>query len=99
MRISDWSSDVCSSDLFRGAAQAVDKAPVVCRVRNLEKSISIHGIDDILAHAAGAVPLAGHQITDRPGFFRGHAFERVQGRELLQQVVTSSLRERWSPKV
>src|SRR3546814_7376899 len=36
MRISDWSSDVCSSDLRRGARTA--KAPVLCKGRGLART-------------------------------------------------------------
>src|SRR3546814_6074986 len=41
MRISDWSSDVCSSDLSAGAAASIDSAAVSPRLANLWRSCSM----------------------------------------------------------
>src|SRR3546814_19520221 len=49
MRISDWSSDVCSSDLTRGTAQAVE----LRRISAFAKA----------AHRAGFKVHAGHGLT------------------------------------
>src|SRR3546814_795269 len=75
MRISDWSSDVCSSDLFddRGHGQAVKRAAVVAGDH----------------HVLGDVDQATGQVTGVRGLQRGirEALSGAVGRdEVLQDV-------------
>src|SRR3546814_6629167 len=51
MRISDWSSDVCSSDLLRVASQEIT-APIARVTRSVTGSLS--GIDDSVGAYVGA---------------------------------------------
>src|SRR3546814_15588736 len=60
MRISDWSSDVCSSDLIEGfrpgVAERLGVGPDVCLERNprlIYGRITGHGQDGTLAQRAG----------------------------------------------
>src|SRR3546814_4079703 len=48
MRISDWSSDVCSSDLVQRLVHRIDKTPVVFRILGA----------DLFHRRAGAVQIA-----------------------------------------
>src|SRR3546814_939959 len=81
MRISDWSSDVCSSDLLDGAAPAADHR-VVEAVRG-----SVHGVV-----GSGSQIVCSH--VDSVGrVFNGHrSEERRVGKECV-----STCRSRWSP--
>src|SRR3546814_3993993 len=64
MRISDWSSDVCSSDLARLCGQWVEGPLAVARGRRL---------------AAGVLSCAGGAGLIAPGRSRSHCFFRVGG--------------------
>src|SRR3546814_12881221 len=95
MRISDWSSDVCSSDLLRilfgedlaGDAEGVDRRGCAA------------GIDDI-GHIAFAIALGGGE--DRAGCSPEDARrvvtieERSEERRVGKECV-STCRSRWSP--
>src|SRR3546814_3527970 len=84
MRISDWSSDVCSSDLFRNTpAKAAGRCPVEF-VKHDDNSRACNG---------------GKQISHMPGRKRrgalaphGRSEERRVGKECV-----STCRSRWSP--
>src|SRR3546814_16423348 len=95
MRISDWSSDVCSSDLFgegafgdrTGEAEAVEHGRVQL-------------VDDFAQVAVGA----GHQVADRAqalehGRVAGGEFDDAQARSEERRVgkeCVSTCRSRWS---
>src|SRR3546814_6127874 len=75
MRISDWSSDVCSSDLVRGRSARAG----VCEARDLDR-IADHlhragnGIVDVDDHVAGGGLRVVHRladVVDRAGRYAG----------------------------
>src|SRR3546814_10882707 len=76
MRISDWSSDVCSSDLdlFRKPATAVDAGELSAEERNKAEILKMEKvrqrIDAIVGDAATAEALKPyyHYFCKRPGF-------------------------------
>src|SRR3546814_3863768 len=86
MRISDWSSDVCSSDLVKVSACAV------CRT-------DLHVVDGDLPNPVLPV-IPGHEIVGRidalgegvEGLQLGRSEERRVGKECV-----STCRSRWSP--
>src|SRR3546814_2314303 len=97
MRISDWSSDVCSSDLAKVMPGAVEADPLD---RFFRQGVVVH-LD--AAHAAHA--LAQHVVVDdqalqaeaqqrgvHPGGFIDRSEERRVGKECV-----STCRSRWSP--
>src|SRR3546814_16641232 len=71
MRISDWSSDVCSSDLMRVAAQLLGRALFRCRLGGGGGRAGQHfGVDELVAGGAerlGCLALA-EAVDDAPGF-------------------------------
>src|SRR3546814_10051758 len=85
MRISDWSSDVCSSDLFEAAVHQFKDAPNVIDVRNIGL---VAGIE--MAPRAGA-----------PGARAAEAFQKCFDRSEERRVGkdgVSTCRSRWSPE-
>src|SRR3546814_15826792 len=103
MRISDWSSDVCSSDLFVGIAAVRLEA---ARLQHVDAGAQRLGLDrarrELEPTAGGAVGLRQYQrdVVARlqqgdqrhPGKFRGRSDERRVGKECV-----STCRSRWSP--
>src|SRR3546814_9298015 len=83
MRISDWSSDVCSSDLNLGGQYAV--APLVRAAGNTSVGRSVA---DLLANAGTG---AGNAVRG----VRGQA-PRSEERRVGKECV-STCRSRWSP--
>src|SRR3546814_19718911 len=99
MRISDWSSDVCSSDLFLLA----DEAPEVEAGAAYQQTGHVEaGHVDQVAHRGAAVQAGGEgnlaaatdrraiEQPDEPGRVRSE--ERRVGKECV-----STCRSRWSP--
>src|SRR3546814_1803687 len=90
MRISDWSSDVCSSDL-KGAEEISKGAGTItiCPARNYE---------------AAMVPKIGfsslcegiREMSKMPVLFIGHGSPRSEERRVGKECV-STCRSRWSP--
>src|SRR3546814_12990689 len=108
MRISDWSSDVCSSDLFRAQNEAVDAAfPQL--VDTL--TIALDAPDALAAEAAAgrlAAALAAQPAVAQSVFLpQGGPFFRQNGLLYLSAVrseerrvgkaCVSTCRSRWSP--
>src|SRR3546814_6876858 len=62
MRISDWSSDVCSSDLRNGVAEEVEALAVLVRPGRADlgpvRILAVAG--DAIEHEGGAVGFGGH---------------------------------------
>src|SRR3546814_12982571 len=97
MRISDWSSDVCSSDLFARTAQHT--APL-----HLDHHRVPASVDELLMHLSGLdrplqpQGLAGKGrfvlfVTHRkPSFIQNRSEERRVGKECV-----STCRSRWYP--
>src|SRR3546814_12324376 len=95
MRISDWSSDVCSSDLIRAFGR-----PDHLRSRDdagLEIGIGqIERIAGARVDRFGDLRLARPQHRLVPGAPR-HAGERSEARRVGKECV-STIRSRWSPE-
>src|SRR3546814_21052555 len=92
MRISDWSSDVCSSDLRRIAAELAARDPSrAARYRdNAEAAATAIGeLDTELAQALAAV-------ADRPYVVFHDDYPRSPERRVGKACV-STCRSRWSP--
>src|SRR3546814_17543801 len=106
MRISDWSSDVCSSDLFdpkSGRTSTASADRIIAFVR--EKGLTIDWILETHAHAdhlsaaphlkaslGGRVGIGAH-ITEVQRIFKEiRSEERRVGKECV-----STVRSRWSP--
>src|SRR3546814_1046106 len=84
MRISDWSSDVCSSDLATGGENQADLrvlAPGIDRLPDLVEEAAVR------THAVGVV---GMQCTDQGGLAH-RSEERRVGKECV-----STCSSRWS---
>src|SRR3546814_6896693 len=82
MRISDWSSDVCSSDLFPVAPQ-VDHGPALCRC--LVESL-VEGAD-VAFPVIGELPLR-IRVMNKEGKARAVAIGRASRRERECQYVS-----------
>src|SRR3546814_9806694 len=82
MRISDWSSDVCSSDLRRGQRQALAATPAQIGIAAGDP----HRLGDLLSRI---VEKSAHRRNDR-------AVERSEERRVGKECV-STCRSRWSP--
>src|SRR3546814_8133406 len=97
MRISDWSSDVCSSDLFLGHLPAL-KADLTA-LENLDFLCGIHGRrrGQLPGNALGMVGLAGYEDSlarqlDRKSVVQGKSVSvRVDlvGRRIIKQTKIS----------
>src|SRR3546814_4724567 len=91
MRISDWSSDVCSSDL---QAETADPPVILARVFSRAvptcRSCEPHVLfEDTSADAGGRAPCDGDAGAGADG---GRSEERRVGKECV-----STCRSRWSP--
>src|SRR3546814_16864606 len=98
MRISDWSSDVCSSDLLetfhlllahRGVVDVEDLDRLI-----LSGTVPVHANDDLLAAVDARLAPRGGPLDPqlRPAGFDGRSEERRVGKERV-----STCRSRWSP--
>src|SRR3546814_4715342 len=91
MRISDWSSDVCSSDLVQiprdGAGAALRADPADCAV--LPVGTSVESAMTLLQEAAG-----DEHLREMP--FVVYTPERSEERRVGKECV-STCRSRWSP--
>src|SRR3546814_7648738 len=92
MRISDWSSDVCSSDLGRmeGEAEVLQQRVHLLAVqrRGVEPQERVRGEED-----EGEEPDPDHALhRQHPGPQRRRSEERRVGKECV-----STCRSRWSP--
>src|SRR3546814_16660184 len=96
MRISDWSSDVCSSDLFGAADGVCDQPP---------RRRDPRGIDPVLRHHLHRLAQAPHATEHRHRRRRGRvsAADRLGGGDraghAAAQIGSASLRERVCPYV
>src|SRR3546814_13419977 len=97
MRISDWSSDVCSSDLFGLSAEVAQKILAFVQVRSTSLRDALDKLD-----ALGAGPEAMEQGRNELKEVLGliHAFgvpeTRSEERRVGKECV-STCRSRWSP--
>src|SRR3546814_13921085 len=90
MRISDWSSDVCSSDL--------PTWPTLCCGRPYHRPAT--NIQAILfpwrQSSGGAMAVSGCDIDDAAGLLFGGPLQRSEERRVGKECV-STCRSRWSP--
>src|SRR3546814_19725281 len=98
MRISDWSSDVCSSDQIRIAGQPLLRReqgrPAVQQIRVLLRGLPFGGgAGDALAHAQVVATFLDPAPEARPGPQQGRSEERRGGKECV-----SKGRSRWTPE-
>src|SRR3546814_13652282 len=106
MRISDWSSDVCSSDLRSKIDHRKDKIVLSCEMlRHCFRSLCLGGQVNIAVrqidgrafkHAVSpqCIPLFARQYLIGEQF--GHAQARSEERRVGKECV-SKFRSRWSP--
>src|SRR3546814_13641756 len=108
MRISDWSSDVCSSDLRVAIAKSHDRMgrPLPSwqgchRVRTDELFLLNPAPDSLDGRYFGALPAAGligtaHPILTRDALDQPLRWRRSEERRVGKECV-STCRSRWSP--
>src|SRR3546814_4127348 len=84
MRISDWSSDVCSSDLFRQLRPGI--------VLELAHALAIGIAQCRLAAIHPQAAIVHHQRTRRAVSGRSRSEERRVGKECVSTCIS-----RWSP--
>src|SRR3546814_11110114 len=99
MRISDWSSDVCSSDLQPGAALPRRHIGFGDRVARLRQPDSVVGDDDADDIAGAYIELRVDRArTVMIGFFRlfFDSLDRSEERRVGKECV-STCRSRWAP--
>src|SRR3546814_15575366 len=97
MRISDWSSDVCSSDLAKTGCEIIAPAAERERIPTADRLVSggdqvrlgahVADVWDVPAHTAGHI---AYHFADDGAIFRSE--ERRVGKECV-----STCRSRWSP--
>src|SRR3546814_18897382 len=109
MRISDWSSDVCSSDLFgaRAAAAQADASREAIASRAALAYIQVLGNEQMLASAQADLGLANDLLTlsrdqQKAGIASGvdvaRAETAVRSEERrVGKGCVSTCRSRWSP--
>src|SRR3546814_17037769 len=100
MRISDWSSDVCSSDLidaFRGFALADPIAPfVVINDRDAKTAWSFTLLHEVAHLWIGATGVSGGHFEGSTEQFCNDVASRSEERREGKEGV-STCRSRWSP--
>src|SRR3546814_16333877 len=96
MRISDWSSDVCSSDLCRAHARLL--GAVLARGRARRRGQCVRGRRSGTDHAAGPGRAVSRRTDGRLGLrvCRAHRRLRSEERRVGKECV-STCRSRWSP--
>src|SRR3546814_9734984 len=94
MRISDWSSDVCSSDLRRDGAVGIDGDILALEIgeRRLERGavMDAHTVAEMRAHRVGELFGRDEQIGGRVGVEQGEG-EADRG---VAEIGRASCRER-----
>src|SRR3546814_10728532 len=99
MRISDWSSDVCSSDLLGDRAQV--RPDAIYRIYSMTKPVT--AVAMMLLHEEGRWLLDDPNELHLPEFTRleGPAGEKLRHRRSEERRVgkecVSTCRSRWSP--
>src|SRR3546814_15822978 len=97
MRISDWSSDVCSSDLDRvvdllGGGDAVADQPERLAPHRLQQAVGDEGFDLL----ADVQRVHAERLVERLGALDGLRRRRSEERRVGKECV-STCRSRWSP--
>src|SRR3546814_11954681 len=85
MRISDWSSDVCSSDLARAEGE---RGGVPRRLRGADRRVRRRPRDDAVVDAAGRQPTLIRQRRRSRGTTRSHSKVKPGRRDARRSKVT-----------
>src|SRR3546814_17870204 len=100
MRISDWSSDVCSSDLFdNDGAEQIRRCPYLVAAADIASGIERDQFDRREQGGAGAIHerILGDSKPPVRRLFRIKKPGLIQiGRESCRERVCSTCRSRWS---
>src|SRR3546814_10503434 len=92
MRISDWSSDVCSSDLFgldgKQAPGQIDFLNVV--LHEIGHGLGFSGFGSLTTGA----PLAGNDGVARADIYSTFVYDNTQNKSWYAQIGRASCRER-----
>src|SRR3546814_3741490 len=92
MRISDWSSDVCSSDLIMGTrCGAIDPGVLIYLLR--EKGMDADALETLLYKQSGLLGLSGVSADMRDLL----ASDRRSEERRVGKECVSTCRSRWSP--
>src|SRR3546814_6600850 len=91
MRISDWSSDVCSSDLVTNTLRALRESPAT-RKAKAKFVLATDGVDFQAEDLTSDEPPVVCNYPDFPDHFGFRSEERRVGKECV-----STCRSRWSP--
>src|SRR3546814_6571019 len=89
MRISDWSSDVCSSDLQQGFVRLINR-------ENRSGGVQVWGIDDAGQRSPGTIMLTLAPNESRQFNSQDMEFNQI-GRASCRKECVSTCRSRWSP--
>src|SRR3546814_21076029 len=97
MRISDWSSDVCSSDLarvqdFGGKVIMTSESCANGTERCAEALAQLDDTPDLIVNLQGDAPLTPHWFLEELIAAMRRSEERREGKECV-----STCRTRWSP--
>src|SRR3546814_15214997 len=97
MRISDWSSDVCSSDLADAAAAAAGQRRREADVRHAQRFHQAGGVElvEIAGPGGRIIGKAVDLLMADPGIGPG-VHDRSEERRVGKECV-STCRSRWSP--
>src|SRR3546814_14308584 len=66
MRISDWSSDVCSSDLGATTPERIDVRVIACANRDLQDEVAAGRFRADLYYRLSVFPLSTRPLVERP---------------------------------
>src|SRR3546814_15485017 len=102
MRIRDWSSDVCSSDLVLGDASGVTGMRIRNQKDGSTRDIALKGVFIAIGHSPntamfeGQLKMNGGYISVQSGSSRDATATRSEERRVGKACV-STCRSRWTP--
>src|SRR3546814_14303790 len=98
MRISDWSSDVCSSDLQKGGTEILRMPPhTVDRLRNVLKKLDQLEQVYVVLSEDGTVITIAHQVSQLRRRRTSRCSPRRSEERRVGKECVSTCRSRWSP--
>src|SRR3546814_13494129 len=95
MRISDWSSDVCSSDLDRKKHHMTMTDPVADMLTRLRNANSAH--HDSVSLPSSKLKTHIAEILQQEGYIAGWSVEDRSEERRVGKECVSTCRSRWSP--
>src|SRR3546814_7874048 len=93
MRISDWSSDVCSSDLIEPTARDLGITDIKCSAYEIEDGVFTGEIVRPLCFGEGKV-LAAEDLAAEHGLDLDQSFFYLDSDDDIEQIGRASCRER-----